>query len=123
MNVLVPRKLVYLLMAMTVLSAPLFACALPGLAMREEEKECCRLMADQCGSSQMEESHSCCTKTPLLAAGALQPTIKFSPLPAVTSSDFTPRSEPSHLAELFAPPPHLHNPSKSPPPQLPLLTI
>jgi hypothetical protein len=73
------RQAVYLLMALAVLSAPLLACTLPGVAMSEEEQECCRHMADQCGSSQMEESHACCTKTPTLSAGTLQPTVKFSP--------------------------------------------
>lgn len=77
-----PRKSVYLLMAMVVLSSPLLACTVPGLAMSEEEKECCRHMADQCGSMQMEESHSCCTKTRNISAGALQATDKYS-LPAL----------------------------------------
>src|SRR5260370_11373306 len=67
-------------MASMVLSAPLLECTLPGLAMSEEEKECCLHMSDQCGSSQMEESHSCCAKTPTVAAGTLQPTAKYSPV-------------------------------------------
>jgi hypothetical protein len=66
-------------MAAMVLTAPLLACAVPGLAMSEEEKECCHHMAGQCGGSQMEESHSCCTKIPAVAAGTLQPVVKFSP--------------------------------------------
>jgi hypothetical protein len=72
------RKAVYLLMALTVLSVPLMACTLPGLAMSEEERECCRHMADQCGGASME-SHPCCTKTPTVAAGTLQSTAKYSP--------------------------------------------
>jgi hypothetical protein len=74
------RKSVYLLMAIMALSAPLLSCTLPGWAMSEEEKECCRHMADQCGSAQMEESHSCCTKTHTVAAGTLQPATKYSPV-------------------------------------------
>jgi len=65
-------------MAAMVLTAPLLACTVPGLAMSEEEKECCRHMADQCGSSQMEGSHSCCAKTPIVTAGTQQPVAKFS---------------------------------------------
>lgn len=116
-------KLVYLLMASAVFSAPLVACALPGFAMSEEEKECCRLMADQCGSSQMEESHSCCLKTPPVSARALQPTIKFSPLPAVTSSDFTPGAELPHAAGPFTSVADINGGSKSPPGQLSVLRI
>src|SRR5262249_21220038 len=110
-------------MAITVLSAPLFACALPGLAMSEEEKECCRLMADQCGSSQMEESHSCCTKAPPLSAGTLQPTIKFSPLPAAWLSDLQLRAELPDIAGLSAPATDVLGCSKSPPGQLSVLRI
>jgi hypothetical protein len=77
------RKLIYLVMAAMVLTAPLLACTIPGLAMSEEEKECCRHMADQCGNFQMQmqmnDSHTCCTKTPAVAAGTLQPVVKFSP--------------------------------------------
>lgn len=120
---LVRHKLVYLLMAITVLSAPLFACALPGLAMSEEEKECCHHMADQCGSSEMGESHSCCTKTPPVTARALQPTIKFSPLPAVTSSDFTPGAELPDVAGLSVPATDADGCSKPPPGQLSVLRI
>jgi hypothetical protein len=73
-------KFVYLLMALMLFSAPLLACSLPGLPMSDEEKECCRQMADQCGGSQMDESHSCCTKTPTIAVGALHATGKYSPV-------------------------------------------
>lgn len=120
---MVPRKLVYLLMTITVLSAPLFACTLPGFTMSEAEKECCHHMAGQCGSSQMEESHSCCTKTPPLTARALQPTIKFSPLPAVVLSDFTPGANPAYVAGLSAPATDAYGCSKSPPSQLSVLRI
>lgn len=72
-------KFVYLLMALMLFSAPLLACSLPGLPMSDEEKECCRQMADRCGGSQMDESHSCCTKTPTIAAGTLHAAAKYSP--------------------------------------------
>jgi hypothetical protein len=117
------RHSVYLLMAITVFSAPLAACALPGLAMSEEEKECCQHMADQCSSSQMEESHSCCIKTPPVTARALQPTIKFSPLPAVCLSDFAPDAGLPDVAERFAAVADIRGCSKSPPGQLSVLRI
>jgi hypothetical protein len=72
------RKSAYLLMAAIVLSAPVAACAMPWMMQSEAEKECCRHMADQCGGSNMEESHTCCTKIPTATSGSLQPTAKFS---------------------------------------------
>lgn len=72
------HKTVYLLMAIMLLSAPVLACTMPGLAISDEERDCCRHMSDECGSAQMGESHSCCTRAPALGAGTLQPTVKYS---------------------------------------------
>src|SRR5215831_13370987 len=96
------RQVVYLLMAMVVFSAPLAACTLPGLAMSEEESECCHHMADECGNSQMEASHSCCTKTPPATVQTLQPTIKHSPLPAVWLNHVVLGAELPRIRGLFA---------------------
>jgi len=71
-------KSAYLLMAAIVFSTPLAACAMPWMAQSEAEKECCHHMADQCGGSNMQESHTCCTKLPTATASTLQPTAKFS---------------------------------------------
>jgi hypothetical protein len=72
------RKFAYLLTALIVFSSPVMVCALPGLALSEAEKECCRHMAGMCGSSQMEESHTCCTKVPSATMGTSHPTSKYS---------------------------------------------
>lgn len=114
-------KSAYLLMAAIVFSAPLAACAMPWMMQTEAEKECCRHMADQCGGSSMEESHTCCTKLPTATAGSLEPTAKFSsvlpdcasvalavpiptlrPLVAVTTSAWLGRYEspPGHVSVL-----------------------
>lgn len=69
---LVPRKLVSALVAVMVLAPALLACALPGVEMSAEEKACCRHMAEQCGDPAMPESHSCCSKTISVQAGAFQ---------------------------------------------------
>lgn len=42
-------------------AAPLLACMLPERAMTAQERECCKHMAQMCGSSSMLQSHSCCT--------------------------------------------------------------
>lgn len=41
-------------------AAPLLACMMPERAMTVQERECCKHMAEMCGSSQMPQSHSCC---------------------------------------------------------------
>jgi len=86
MFVRLPRQSVCLLTAIMLLSGPLLACSLPGMAMSEDEKECCRHMADQCGGSQMEDSHSCCKKSPAISAGTPHPTVRFSCSPLSYSS-------------------------------------
>ncbi|MGA2923418.1 MAG: hypothetical protein ABSE28_20120 [Candidatus Sulfotelmatobacter sp.] len=92
---------------------PAMACVLPGATMIPTERECCHHVAEQCGSSMMPASHSCCeaqgpTNTVLpqvLAAGPVRPLTIFvippvaslAALPAVTAR--------SHLSFLHAPPP------------------
>lgn len=41
-------------------AAPLLACMVPQRAMTVQERECCKHMAEMCGSSHMPQSHSCC---------------------------------------------------------------
>jgi hypothetical protein len=68
-------------MVLLVLSVPILACALPGQQISEEEQSCCLHMADECGNPQMGESHSCCNRSPKIAANQLQVTNKFAPVP------------------------------------------
>lgn len=51
-------------------AAPLLACAIPGRAMTAQERECCKHMAEMCGSAQMPQSHTCC-KTEVRSAYTL----------------------------------------------------
>ena len=41
-------------------AAPLLACMIPDRAMTAPERECCKHMAQMCGSANMPQSHSCC---------------------------------------------------------------
>lgn len=68
----VPRKFVAALVALIILAPPLLACALPGVQMSDEEKACCRHMADECGSADMPDSHSCCKKSTAAQTGSFQ---------------------------------------------------
>jgi hypothetical protein len=50
------------MLVVTVLWAvtPAIACMIPVRPMTQAEHECCKKMAQQCGSSAMPSSHSCC---------------------------------------------------------------
>ncbi len=41
-------------------AAPLLACMVPEGAMTVLERECCKHMAERCGSADMPQTHSCC---------------------------------------------------------------
>ena len=82
---LAPRKLVCALVALIVLAPPLMACALPGVQMSDEEKACCRHMADQCDGSVMPDSHSCCKQSTATQTGAFQIKQSYSPALEVAS--------------------------------------
>ena len=50
------------MLVITVLWAvtPAIACVVPMRAMTQAERDCCLKMAQECGSSLMPSSHSCC---------------------------------------------------------------
>lgn len=50
------------MLVITVLWAatPAIACLVPARAMTQAEHDCCLKMAQECGSSMMSSSHSCC---------------------------------------------------------------
>ena len=66
-------------MVLLVLSAPLIACALPGEEMTKAEQDCCLQMSDECGGTQMSDSHTCCNKTPQVEGSTLKASSKYSP--------------------------------------------
>lgn len=72
-------KPVCLFLVLLVVSTPLIACALPGEEMTQAEQDCCLQMSDECGGSQMSDSHTCCTKTPQVEGSALKASSKYSP--------------------------------------------
>jgi hypothetical protein len=54
-------KFAVLLLALSIFTSPLMACLQPNSALTDEERECCRQMADDCEG--MPSSHSCCKMT------------------------------------------------------------
>jgi len=51
------------LLSLFLLATPIMACLVPAAAMTEAERDCCKRMAHDCGSSGMMNSHSCCQST------------------------------------------------------------
>src|SRR5579859_3592694 len=78
-TVLCVSKSVCLFVVLVMLSVPVIACALPGQEMSAAEQDCCLHMMDECGNSQMTDAHTCCTKTPQVAAASLRATNKYAP--------------------------------------------
>jgi len=60
MRVTRTRAFALLTIALLWAVTPAMACVLPGATMTPAERECCHHMAEQCGSSMMPASHSCC---------------------------------------------------------------
>ena len=105
------------------LSVPILACAVPGQQMSEEEQTCCLHMADECGSSQMGESHSCCNKVPQLGAGALQVSNKNAPVTLDYAAHVGPELQPNVATVIAAVFPHVIPLPESPPSQISVLRI
>lgn len=84
------HKYVCLMAALLLLSSPLMACVLPGLEMTAAEQDCCKHMAQDCGSMQMDDSHSCCKKTPQAGSQSFQASKALNPdaaQPAATAAE------------------------------------
>jgi len=123
MNVACLRKFVCLCAALLVLSAPLIACVLPGEELSKAEQDCCLQMSDQCGNSQMSDAHTCCTKTPQLAANALKATGKYAPASPELVAQSAFRAAPVMAADRLPGPQNPCDDSPSPPGSISILRI
>jgi hypothetical protein len=56
------RQSVSLFLLVVVFGVPAMACLTPGIEMTTAERECCKHMAQHCGSMNMPASHSCCRR-------------------------------------------------------------
>jgi hypothetical protein len=56
-------KAVAAVVLLVFLGVPAMACLMPNAELTEQEKSCCRKMANECGSLGMHGDHSCCQKT------------------------------------------------------------
>ena len=57
-------KFAAVIVALSLWGTPLLDCMLRADSLTQQERECCQEMADQCGSSAMPSSHSCCKELP-----------------------------------------------------------
>ena len=78
-------------------AAPLLACMVPERAMTVQEHECCKHMAEMCGSAHMPQSHSCC-KTEVRSGYTMVATSDQQPVPvlnivALVSIPVTPQTD------------------------------
>ncbi|MGZ4858369.1 MAG: hypothetical protein ACXV8M_02325, partial [Candidatus Angelobacter sp.] len=122
-NVVPVGKSVCLFMVLLVLSAPLIACALPGEEMSKAEQDCCMQMSDECGSSQMSDAHTCCTKTPHMDASALKTTSKYTPAAPELVAHIVFNTAPAIAANILPRRLVLPNDSSSPPGTISILKI
>src|SRR5262249_54139538 len=108
-------KFAAVILALALWGSPLLDCMLRADALTEQERECCQEMADQCGSSAMPSSHSCCKELPQsssnsflvgksknLCPGPAQPLVVIAIAPALRAEIVLPVKG------------HLYTPFKSP---------
>lgn len=121
-DVSIVRQFASLLLAVILWGAPVMACLTPGVEMTPAERECCKHMAQRCGSMGMPSSHSCCRKEvrqPNSMLGRAQPNIGPSPITKTVSITLIlPKPDQSQFCSL-----KLQSPSESPPSSLPILRI
>jgi hypothetical protein len=116
-------KPVCLFLVLLVVSTPLIACALPGEEMTKAEQDCCLQMSDECGGSQMSDSHTCCTKTPQVEGSTLKATSKYSPAVPQSAPHASLCAAPEMAADRLPVPRNSRNDSPSPPGSISILRI
>jgi hypothetical protein len=116
-------KPVCLFLVLLVVSTPLIACALPGEEMTKAEQDCCLQMSDECGGSQMSDSHTCCTKTPQVEGSALKASTKYSPAAPQAAAHASLCAAPEMAADRLPGPQSPCDGSPSPPGSISILRI
>jgi hypothetical protein len=112
-----------LFLVLLVISTPLIACALPGEEMTKAEQDCCLQMSDECGGSQMSDSHTCCNKTPQVEGSTLKASSKYSPAAPQAAPHASLCAAPEMAADRLPGPQNPCNASPSPPGSISVLRI
>lgn len=109
-------KFAALIVALSLWGTPLIDCMLRADALTEIERECCQEMADQCGSSAMPTSHSCCQEVPQSGSGSFLIVKIKSPAADAGQTFLNLDTLPATLPHaVLSPAPNLPLPLKSPP--------
>src|SRR5579859_3022170 len=116
-------KFAAVILALCVWGTPLMACLVPD-TLTETERECCQQMSDDCGSSAMPDSHSCCKTTvqqidAYLANSRFDFSYSHPPVIQILQADLsrpTAGSEPQFFSQT-------HSPPLSPPETISILRI
>jgi hypothetical protein len=116
-------KPVCLFLVLLLVSTPLIACALPGEEMTKAEQDCCLQMGDECGGSQMSDSHTCCTKTPQVEGSTLKASSKYSPAAPQAAGHASLCAAPEMATDRFPRPQNPSSDSPSPPGSISILRI
>jgi hypothetical protein len=104
-----------------VVGSPVMACLVPDAEMTAAERDCCKHMAQQCGSMNMPSSHSCCEtevrqSSPMLHVERAQVAPQMMAAMIVNVPNVQPIESFHALAEL-------HRPPESPPGSSSILRI
>jgi hypothetical protein len=91
--------------------------------MTKAEQDCCLHMSDECGGSQMSDSHTCCTKTPQVEGSSLKASCKYSPAAPQAAPHASLCAVPQMAADQLPVPQNTHNNSPSPPGAISVLRI
>lgn len=83
------RQLATALLMIFLLGYPAMACLVLGAEMTQAERNCCKQMADECGSMRMPASHSCCHSAVSLPGSMLQASFVQLIVPAVSGAVVT----------------------------------
>jgi len=114
------RQIASSLLLVLLLGYPAMACLVLGAEMTQAERNCCKQMAQRCGSMKMPASHSCCDSTVSIPHSMLQASFVQVTVPAVSGAVASSVPRP-HIAtpefSLF----ELHPPPESPPGALSIL--
>lgn len=81
---------------------PAMACLVPGAEMTEAERDCCKQMAQQCGSMNMPSSHSCCEKEVSRPNSMLGATFAQLVAPALSDAVVSELPQPLAIAPQFS---------------------
>lgn len=116
------RQIASALLLAVMFGYPAMACLIPGAEMTEAERDCCKHMAEQCGSMNMPSSHSCCQKEVSRPNSMLAATFTQIIAPTLTGTAVVELPQPPVIVSEFSFF-ELHSPPESPPSTSSILRI